>query len=242
MSLWLWAQLLIVHGGASVVAAFAGVLGFRLRRGINADGLGAVLRKVLADGRRDRAVKLCRSIDVPASALALHALGLEEPAARFGAQDADAGFRQVAAASPFAERAARSVDEARRALAARQRPLLLLAGVALLGSAASQASRWLGQPALEWRSLPDVIAVAGAVAAVLALRVRAKINRGLERVQELILPELRPREELDENARAAAADARAALARSRFAACAGGSLTAAARRAYDPSTRGEEPR
>jgi hypothetical protein len=215
------AQLSLGIGLALVLIALVSSIAYRLRRRIPAPLLLGVLERVLRGGARGKAVKLCRSIDVPATGLALFALGIEEPAQLFG--ESAGGFREAVPSSSFGERLRERLATASRTLQRRQRLVPILASLGLLGGGLAVASWPLGRPALDWQVsalgwplFPLLVAVGGVLGAVIGIEAHWQIVRGLRLLERELPALLVPVEDLDEGAREASASAREELARSRW--------------------------
>ena len=217
------AQLSIGLGCVCVAAALVLAILLRVRRAVAAPVLLSYIVKQLRGGERRKAVKLCRAADVPATALALYALGLEEPAQIFG--ESGGGFRDAVPASAFGERVRARLAEATTALERKQRVFFWLAGLGLVGAGLALASWPLGRPALLWEPSPSlrgwppfplVVAVLGALAVVLSVAGWRRIVGGLRLLARELPALLAASEDLDEPGREAAAYARESLERARW--------------------------
>jgi hypothetical protein len=209
--------MLTVAGASCVVgAAVAAVI--LMRRMINATVFPTMICKLVTAGHPERAVKLCRAAPgAPSAAMALYMLGLVVPAESF--DEAHGGFRDAPRSRSFEERVNDLVTRQLRALQRRQTlPALVGAALGLIALLLA-VSAWILVPPADdtWRTMLDVVAGAGLVVAAGCVVYRRRINDGIAHVAKELRPLLRPAEQLDDPARAAAEEAQRYLARTPFA-------------------------
>jgi hypothetical protein len=208
---------LILAAVVGLALMTAGLAVLLFRRDVNFEAFARTMKKLIDVGNVDRALKLCRAVNCPASTLTYYLLGLEEPAEVMeqekerqsaGYRDAAVAVRQV----PFGERVAmlaeREVDFLRRKH--RRHGLAAVVGglVAFLLGLAAALITIKAPRQLSW--VEYAIAVIGLLGAALGARTWHRINAGLRDIAATIVPMLRPVEEMDKQARAEAARAREA--------------------------------
>jgi hypothetical protein len=192
----------------------AGLVLLLFRHNLNATMLMQHVKKLIDAGNTERAIKLCLAADCPATTLCFYLLGLEESGSVLVRSEHEGGYRDAGAKEvPFADRVAALADRELREL---QRSKLRRPGLAaviggLLGFLLGLAAWLIAFPPTGWQpSWIDAVPLVGLLGALWGLQVWRRISAGLRHVVATLLPLLRPVEEMDEEARAAAARARRA--------------------------------